>query len=141
MWVFDRITFSPADEASRGIGEASMRGPALRCLHDSVPLHGLVLRVLAVMRLQRWVDGLSPVRQSFAWVGLSLASYLVLTVALVLTGTPTLGKMGPMWVILLAAGGIAGSKHRNRHADQYDSAVLALRRRDQEHTVSMPPEG
>jgi len=101
--------------------------------------------ILALRPTQRTLNiggsRLSPVRQSFAWVGLSLASYLVLTVALVLTGTPTLGKMGPMWVILLAAGGIAGSKHRNRHADQYDSAVLALRRRDQEHTVSMPPEG
>jgi hypothetical protein len=85
-------------------------------------------------KLQRWVDGLSPVRQSFAWAGLSLALYLLLTVALVLTGTPTLGKLAPMWVILVAAGGISGSKHRNRHRDQYeqyDAAVLALRRRDQ----------
>ena len=137
MRVFDRITFSPAGEAARGIGEASMRGPALRCLHDSVPLHRLVLRVRAVralIRFERWVDDLSPVRQSFAWVGLSLALYLVLTLALVLTGTPTLGKLAPMWVILIAAGGITGSKHRNRHRDQYeqyDAAVIALRRRDQ----------
>ena len=93
-----------------------------------------------MIRLQRWVDGLSPVRQSFAWVGLSLALYLVLTLALVLTGTPTLGKLAPMWVILIAAGGITGSRFRNRHADQYDSAVLALRRRDQQQTMSMPPD-
>lgn len=84
-----------------------------------------------MMKLQRWVDGLSPVRQSFAWVGLSLALYLLLTLALVLTGTPTLGKLGPMWMLLVAAGGISGSKYRNRHRDQYDSKVLALRRRDQ----------
>jgi len=87
-----------------------------------------------VIRLQRWVDGLSPVRQSLAWIGLSLALYLALTLALVLTGTPTLGKFAPMWVILMTAGGITGSRHRNRHADQheqYDAAVLALRRRDQ----------
>jgi hypothetical protein len=45
-----------------------------------------------------------------------------------------------MWVFLIAAGGITGSRYRNRHADQYDSAVLELRRRDQQQTVSMPPD-
>ena len=85
----------------------------------------------ALIRFERWVDDLSPVRQSSAWLGLSLALYLVLTLALVLTGTPTLEKIAPIWIILVAAGGIAGSKYRNRHRDQYDSAVLALRRRDQ----------
>ena len=85
----------------------------------------------ALIRFERWVDDLSPVRQSFAWLGISLTLYLVLTLALVLTGTPTLGKTAPMWVMLVTAGGISGSKYRNRHRDQYDSAVLALRRRDQ----------
>jgi len=85
----------------------------------------------ALIRFERWVDDLSPVRQSFAWVGLSLALYLVLTLALVLVGDPTLGKLGPIWVILAVAGGISGSKYRNRHRDQYDAAVLALQRRVQ----------
>ena len=85
----------------------------------------------ALIRFERWVDNLSPVRQSFVWVGMSLALYLVLTLALVLTGTPTLEKIAPIWIILVTAGGITGSKYRNRHRDKYDSAVLALRRRDQ----------
>ena len=84
-----------------------------------------------LQRWERWIDDLSPVQQSFAWVGMSLALYLVLTLALVLTGTPTLEKIAPIWIILVAAGGIAGLKYRNRHRDKYDSAVLVLRRRDQ----------
>ena len=85
----------------------------------------------ALTRFERWVDDLNPVRQSFAWLGIAVAVYTVLTVALVLTGGPTLGKTAPMWVILVTAGGVSGSKYRNRHRDQYDSKVLELRRRDQ----------
>ena len=85
----------------------------------------------ALIRFERWVDVLSPVRQSFAWLGISLALYLVLTLALVLAGDPTLGKMSAPWVFVAAATGIAASRLRNRHRDKYDAAVLALRRRDQ----------
>ena len=84
-----------------------------------------------LQRWERWIDDLSPVRQSFAWVGMSLALYLVLTVALVLVGDPTLGKMSAPWVFVVAATGYAASRLRNRHRDQYDAAVLAMRRRDQ----------
>ena len=84
----------------------------------------------ALIRFERWVDDLSPVRQSFAWLGIAAALYLVLTLALVLTGTPTLGKMSAPWVFVVAATGIAASRLRRRHRDGYDSAVLALRRRD-----------
>jgi len=87
--------------------------------------------VRALTRFERWVDDLSPVRQLFAWLGIAVAVYTVLTVALVLTGGPTLGKTAPMWVMLVTASGISGSKYRKRHRDQYDSKVLALRRRDQ----------
>ena len=85
----------------------------------------------ALTRFERWVDDLSPVRQLFAWLGIAVAVYTVLTVALVLTGGPTLGKTAPMWVMLVTASGISGSKYRKRHRDQYDSKVLELRRRDQ----------
>jgi len=85
----------------------------------------------ALIRFEHWVDDLSPIRQGFAWLGLSVAVYLVVTLAMVLTGTPTSGKIALIWVMLATASGQAGSRYRNRHRDKYDSAVLALRRRDQ----------
>jgi len=88
----------------------------------------------ALIRLERWVDGLSPVRQTLAWLGIAVAVYAVVTLALILSGGPTFAKIGFIWVMVATASGIAGSKHRNRHRDQYaqyDSAVLALRRRAQ----------
>ena len=72
----------------------------------------------ALIRFERWVDDLSPVRQSFAWLGIALALYLVLTLALVLVGDPTLRKMSAPWVFVVAATGVASSRLRNRHRDK-----------------------
>jgi len=40
---------------------------------------------------------------------------LAVVLACVLTNTPTLGKMGPLWVILAAMAGYSGSKFRTRN--------------------------
>ena len=52
-----------------------------------------------------------------SWAGprLALATYLVVVLACVLTNTPTLGNMGPLWVILAAMAGYSGSKFRTRN--------------------------
>jgi hypothetical protein len=49
-----------------------------------------------------------------AWIGIALATYLVVVLVSVLTDTPTLGTMGGLFVILLAMGGYSGSQIRNR---------------------------
>lgn len=67
-----------------------------------------------MMKLQRRIDGLNPAPQMAVWFVISLAVYLLMTLAQVLTDTPTFGKMGLFWVILVAAGGASGSKFRNR---------------------------
>jgi len=85
----------------------------------------------ALIRLQRWVDGLSPVRQGYAWLGMAVAVYAAVTLAMVLVGDPIDGRVALIWVVLATASGIAGSKYRSRHRDEYDAAVLARRRRTQ----------
>jgi hypothetical protein len=85
----------------------------------------------ALIRFERWVDDLSPVRQPVAWLGIALTLYLVLILVLVLVGGPALGRMSAPWVFVVVASGVAASRLRNRYRDKYDSAVLALRRRDQ----------
>ena len=68
-----------------------------------------------MMKLQRRIDNLSTGPLLLVWVGLALATYLVVVLACVLTNTPTLGKTGPLWVILLGMGGYSGSKFRTRN--------------------------
>jgi len=64
----------------------------------------------------RWIDGLSNVPQILAWIGIALATYLVVVLACVLTDTPFLGVRGSvLWVFVAACSGYAGSKIRNGH--------------------------
>jgi hypothetical protein len=71
------------------------------------------------MKLQRWVDSLSPVPRLLVWAGISLAVVLLVTLAQVLIGDPTFGwSMGGLFVILMAAFGYSGSVIRNRKHSQ-----------------------
>ena len=64
----------------------------------------------------RWIDGLSKGPQILAWIGIALATYLVVVLACVLTDTPFLGVTESfLWVFVAACSGYAGSKIRNSH--------------------------
>jgi len=67
-----------------------------------------------MMKFQGQIDNLSTGPLLLAWVGMAAAAYLAVALACVLTDTPTLGKMGALWVILAALAGFCGSKFRTR---------------------------
>ena len=67
----------------------------------------------------RWIDDLSKGPQILAWIGIALATYLVVVLACVLTDTPFLGVTGSvLWVFVFACSGYAGSKIRNSHRER-----------------------
>ena len=64
----------------------------------------------------RRIDGLSKGPQILAWVGIALATYLVVVLACVLTDTPILDfTESVLWVFVAACSGYAGSKIMNGH--------------------------
>ena len=58
----------------------------------------------------RWIDGLSTGPQILAWIGIALATYLVVVLACVLTDTPFLAT-GRSFV--QAAGALTGRRSRS----------------------------
>jgi hypothetical protein len=68
------------------------------------------------VQANRWIDGLSKGPQILAWIGIALATYLVVVLACVLTDTPFLDATeSVLWVFIFACSGFTGSKIRNGH--------------------------
>ena len=68
------------------------------------------------VQANRWIDGLSKGPQILAWIGITLAIYLVVVLACVLTNTPTGGVTGGVsWVFIATCAGVGGSGIRNGH--------------------------
>ena len=70
-----------------------------------------------MMKLQRRIDNLSTGPLLLRWAGQALATYLVVVLVCVLTGTPTLGgKLAfGLWVLVFVVAGFSGSKFRTRN--------------------------
>ena len=70
-----------------------------------------------MMKLQRRIDNLRTGPLLLCWAGQALATYLVVVLVCVLTGTPTLGgKLAfGLWVLVFVVAGFSGSKFRTRN--------------------------
>jgi len=97
-------------------GQMSFPGTAY-ALHQVRTLTGETVGIIRWnVQANRWIDSLSKGPQILAWIGIALATYLVVVLACVLTDTPFLDATeSVLWVFIFASSGFTGSKIRNGH--------------------------
>jgi len=98
-------------------GQMFLPGTVYALVHQVRTVTGEIIGIIRWNdQANRWIDDLSKGPQILAWIGIALATYLVVVLMCVLTDTPFLGVTGSvLWVSIAACAGYVGSKIRNGH--------------------------